>query len=47
MFAYWYNYVWQTREKGTSGKLLPTAAMMAGLTGHVWSLDELFAAVLK
>jgi IS1 family transposase/transposase-like protein len=47
MFAAWYNFVWQTREKGNSGKLRPTAAMMAGLAGHVWSFDELFAAVLK
>jgi hypothetical protein len=47
MFACWYNYVWQTREKGNSGKLRPTAAMMAGLTSHVWSFDELFSEVLK
>jgi hypothetical protein len=47
MFAAWYNYVWQTREKGHSGKKRPTAAMMAGLAGHVWSFDELFAEVLK
>jgi hypothetical protein len=30
-----------------SGKKRPTAAMMAGLAGHVWSFDELFAAVLN
>ncbi len=47
MFACWYNFVWQTREKGNSGKLRPTAAMMAGLAGHVWSFDELFNAVLN
>jgi transposase-like protein/IS1 family transposase len=47
MFAAWYNFVWQTREKGNSGKLRPTAAVMAGLTDHVWSFDELFAEVLK
>jgi hypothetical protein len=35
MFAPWYNFVWQTREKGNSGKLRPTAAMMAGLAAHV------------
>jgi IS1 family transposase/transposase-like protein len=46
MFAAWYNFVWQTREKGNSGKLRPSAAMMAGLEGHVWSFDELFSAVL-
>jgi hypothetical protein len=47
IFACWYNFVWQTREKGNSGKLRPTAAMMAGLTSHVWSFDELFPEVLK
>jgi hypothetical protein len=46
MFAAWYNYCWQTRKPGKSGKKRPTAAMMAGLAGHVWSFDELFAAVL-
>ena len=46
MFAAYHNWCWQTRHKGTSGKLRPTACMMAGLEGHVWSFDELFAAVL-
>ena len=46
MFAEWYNYIWQTRKPGKSGKKRPTAAMMAGLAGHVWSFDELFDAVL-
>jgi transposase-like protein/IS1 family transposase len=45
MFAAYYNFCWQTRMKGTSGKKRPSAAMMAKLTGHVWSFDELFAAV--
>ena len=30
MFAACYNYCWQTRKPGKSGKLRPTAAMMAG-----------------
>jgi hypothetical protein len=47
MFAAWYNFCWQTRLPGNSGKLRSTAAMMAGIAGHVWSFDELFAAVLK
>jgi transposase-like protein/IS1 family transposase len=47
MFACWYNYCWQTRKPGKSGKLRSTAAMMAGIAGHVWSFDELFAAVLS
>jgi hypothetical protein len=47
MFAAFYNFCWQTRRPGTSGKRRPTAAMMAKLTGHVWTFDELFAAVLE
>jgi IS1 family transposase len=46
MFAAYYNFCWQTRKPGKSGKRRPSAAMMAGLAGHVWSFDELFAAVL-
>ena len=45
MFAAYYNYVWQTRKPGKSGCKRPTAAMMAGIAGHVWSFDELFAEV--
>lgn len=44
IFAAYYNFCWQTRKPGKSGQRRPTAAMMAGLTGHVWSFDELFAA---
>jgi IS1 family transposase len=47
MFAAYYNFCWQTRLPGNSGKCRPTAARMAGIAGHVWSFDELFAAVLK
>lgn len=49
MYAAYYNYCWQTRHSDKSGKrgtLRPSAAMMAKLTGHVWSFDELFDAVL-
>jgi transposase-like protein/IS1 family transposase len=46
MFAAYYNFCWQTRMPGKSGKLRSTAAMMAGLAGHVWSFDELFETVL-
>ncbi len=46
MFAAYYNYCWQTRKPGKSGQKRGTAAMMAGIAGHVWSFDELFAAVL-
>ena len=47
MFAAWYNYGWQTRKPGKSGKKRATAAMMTGIAGHVWSFDELFEAVLS
>ena len=47
MFAAYYNYCWQTRKPGKSGQRRPTAAMMAGLTGHVWNFDELFGEALK
>ena len=46
MFAAYYNFCWQTRMPGTSGKKRPSAAMMAKLAGHVWNFDELFDAVL-
>jgi IS1 family transposase len=42
MFAAAYNFTWRTRKPG---KLRPTAAMMAGLTDHTWTFDELFDAV--
>jgi transposase-like protein/IS1 family transposase len=47
MYAAYYNLCWQTRRPGKSGKRRPTAAMMAGVAGHVWSFDELFAAALN
>jgi hypothetical protein len=40
MWAAYYNFCWQTRMPGKKGKLRPSAAMMAGLTNHVWSFDE-------
>jgi IS1 family transposase/transposase-like protein len=46
MFAVYYNYCWQTRRPGTSGKLRSTAAMMAGIAGHVWSFGEMFDRVM-
>ena len=45
MFAAYYNYCWQTRKPGKSGKKRDTACMMAGLTDRVWSFDRLFEAV--
>lgn len=46
-FACFYNFCWQTRKPGKSGAKRGTAAMMAGLAGHVWSFGELFDAVLS
>ena len=46
MFAAYYNFVWRTRKPGKTGKKRPTAAMMAGLTDHLWNFDEFFAAVM-
>jgi hypothetical protein len=46
MFAAYYDFCWQTRKPGKSGKKRGTAAMMAGIAGHVWSFDELFDAAI-
>jgi hypothetical protein len=46
MFAAYYDYCLQTGKPGKAGAKRPTAAMMAKLTGHVWSFDELLSAVL-
>src|SRR5204863_7249491 len=47
MFAAYYNFCWQTRKPGKSGAKRGTAAMMAGLAGHIWSFDGLFETVLN
>lgn len=47
MIAAYYNYVWQTRKPGKSGKKRPIAAMIVGIAGHVWSFNELFTSVLE
>jgi hypothetical protein len=44
-FIAFYNFCWRTRHKGKSGKLRPTAAMMAGLTDRLWTFADLFDAV--
>jgi len=49
MYLAYYNYCWQTRYTDKSGRRStkrPTAAMMAKLTGHVWSFAELFEMVM-
>lgn len=42
-----YNFCWRLREKGKSGKLRPTPAMMAGVVDTLWSLDDLYDAVTE
>lgn len=50
MFAAYYNLVWRTRypdESGHPGKKRPPAAMLAGVTDHLWSFDELYWTALQ
>ena len=46
MFAAYYNFCWQTRKPGKSGQQPADGCMMAGITDHIWSFDELFETVL-
>ena len=49
MFFAFYNFCWRTRhadDSGRSGKLRPTAAMMAGVTDRLWSFEDLFNAIM-
>jgi IS1 family transposase len=46
MFLAYYNFCWRTRYpdySGKPGKRRPPAAMLAGVTDHVWKFDELFS----
>jgi hypothetical protein len=47
MLTAWHKLCWHTRDPPESSQKRPTAAMMAGIAGHVWSFDELFETVLK
>lgn len=50
LFVAYYNFVWRTRHadnSGKPGKLRTTAAMMAKVTDHLWSFDELFETLLN
>ena len=45
MYVAYYDFVWRTRyddDSGQAGRLRPTAAMMAGVTDHLWTFEELF-----
>ncbi len=46
MFAAYYNFVWRTRKPEKTSKKRPTAAIMAGLTDHLWGSDELITTVM-
>ena len=41
-----YNYVWRARRPGSTSKLRPTSAIVAGLTDHLWNVEKFFGAVL-
>lgn len=43
----YYNFCWRLREKGNSGKLTPTPAMMAGLVDKLWNIEDLYDAVME
>jgi hypothetical protein len=43
----YYNFCLRIRLPGKSGKLRPTPAMVAGLTDTLWSLEDLFDAVME
>ena len=49
MFLAYYNFCWRTRypdDSGKPGKRRPPAAVLAGITDHVWKFDELFEAAM-
>ncbi len=48
MYLAYYNFIWRTRypdKSGRPGKKRPPAAMMAKLTDHLWTFDELYDTV--
>jgi IS1 family transposase len=48
-FMAYYNFCWRTRypdDSGKRGRRRPPAAMLAGVTDHVWTFDDLFSTVL-
>ena len=46
LFVVPHNFCWRPRENGNSGRLRPSPAVMAGITDHVWSIDDLFDNVI-
>lgn len=50
MFIAYYNFVWRTRysdQSGKSGRLRPTAAMMAKVVPDLWNFDRLYNEVIQ
>jgi hypothetical protein len=43
----YYNFCWRLRLPGKSGKLRPAPAMDAGPTDRLWSLEDLYDAVME
>jgi IS1 family transposase len=43
----YYNFCWRLRQPGKSGQLTPTPAMMAGLVDTLWTIEDLYDAVMK
>jgi hypothetical protein len=43
----YYNFCWRLRKPGSSGKLTPTPAMQAGLVDTLWTIEDLYDAVMK
>jgi hypothetical protein len=43
----YYNFCWRLRQPGTSGQRTPTPAMMAGLVDTLWTIEDLYDAVMK
>jgi hypothetical protein len=39
--------LWRLRHSGKSGQLTPTPAMMAGLVDTLWTIGDLYDAVMK
>ena len=50
MFVAYYDFVWRTRHSdtsGQSGRLRPTAAIMAGVTNRLWTFGDLYNEVIR
>jgi hypothetical protein len=43
----YYNFCWRLREKGKSGRLMPTPAMQAGLVDTLWTFGDLYDNVME